>query len=84
MKKLRILATDRAQNKSGDRKTKAKRRPETYYNQVRSIGNRLRDYHTWRNARLLDPALDTDRKTPARVNTDVIILSMQIVFRCWI
>ena len=52
-------------------------RPDAYYNQLGSIGRRLRDYHSWRNARLLDPRLDLDRKTPVRVYTDVMQVSLK-------
>lgn len=60
----------------GKKRKKAPRRPDAYYNQLRSIGNRIRDYHSWRNARLLDPALKTDREIPVRVYTDVMKVSM--------
>ena len=52
-------------------------RPDAYYNQLRSIGRRLRDYQSWRNVRLLDPRADVDRKTPARVYTDVMQVSLK-------
>ena len=52
-------------------------RPDAYYNHLRSIGRRLREYHSWRNARLLDPRVDVDRTTPARVYTDVMQVSLK-------
>ena len=52
-------------------------RPDAYYSQLRSIGRRLREYHSWRNARLLDPRFALDRKTPARVYTDVMQVSLK-------
>ena len=62
--------------KTGKKRKKPPRRPDAYYNQLRSIGNRIRDHHSWRNARLLDPDLKTDRKAPVRVYTDVMKVSM--------
>ena len=56
---------------------KISRKPDAYYNHLNSIGNRLRDYHAWRNARLLDPKLNIDRDTPARVYTDVMQVSLK-------
>ena len=52
-------------------------RPDAYYSQLRSIGRRLRDYHAWRHARLLDSHADVDRTTPARVYTDVMQVSLK-------
>ena len=52
-------------------------RPDAYYNHLRTIGRRLRDYHAWRNARLLDPRAPVDRTTPARVYTDVLQVSLK-------
>ena len=84
IKKLRKLKSKMTENESaenesveGEKKKKAPRRADAYYNQLRSIGSRLRDYHAWRNARLLDPDLETDRETPARVYTDVMKVSMK-------
>ena len=76
--------TDETENETDDggkkkkkkKKKKAPRRPDAYYNQLRSIGNRIRDHHSWRNARLLDPDIKTDRETPVRVYTDVMKVSM--------
>ena len=62
-------------DKSDNQKTTI--RPDAYYNQLRSIGRRLRDYQSWRNARLLDPRAAVDRKTPARVYTDVMQVSLK-------
>ena len=78
IKRLRKLKSKMTENAPDDSKKpkKAPRRPDAYYNQLRSIGNRLRDYHSWRNARLLDPDLKTDRETPVRVYTDVMKVSM--------
>ena len=52
-------------------------RPDAYYNHLHSIGRRLRDYHSWRNARLLEPRPDLDRQTPVRVYTDVMQVSLK-------
>ena len=88
IKKLRKLKSKMTENETdeienvenesddGEKKKKAPRRPDAYYNQLRSIGNRIRDHHAWRNARLLDPDLKTDRETPVRVYTDVMKVSM--------
>ncbi len=57
---------------------KIKVNPESYYNQLIAISRCLRDYHAWRNVRLLNPGLNTiDRKTPARVYTDVMQVSLK-------
>ena len=69
--KLDLSMSDNSDNQ----KTTVK--PDAYYNQLRSIGRRLRDYQSWRNARLLDPRADVDRKTPARVYTDVMQVSLK-------
>ena len=61
--------------KSGPRKVTV--RPDAYYSQLRTIGRRLRDYHSWRNARLLDAHTDLDRETPVRVYTDVMQVSLK-------
>ena len=52
-------------------------RPDAYYNHLHSVGRRLRDYHSWRNARLLDPRADLARQSPVRVYTDVLQLSLK-------
>ena len=52
-------------------------RPDAYYNHLRSIARRVREYHAWRNARLLDPRAPVERKTPACVYTDVMQVSLK-------
>ncbi len=57
---------------------KIKVNPESYHNQLIAISRCLRDYHAWCNAKLLNPRLNTiDRKTPARVYTDVMQVSLK-------
>ena len=56
---------------------KIKINPDSYYNQSIAIAHRLRDYQSWRNAKLLDPRANVDRKTPARVYTDVMQVSLK-------
>ena len=48
-----------------------------YYRALRNAGARLRSYHTWRNARLLDPQAPIDFSQTARVYTDVIEASLR-------
>ena len=48
----------------------------TYYRHLDRIGARLRDYHAYRNARLLAPEIPR-RKTPVRVYTDVLKVSLK-------
>ena len=48
-----------------------------YYRALQQVATRLRDYQSWRNARLLDPGVNVDRQTPARVYTDVIQVTMR-------
>ena len=62
IKKLRKLKSKMTENESaenesveGEKKKKAPRRADAYYNQLRSIGSRLRDYHAWRNATVAGP-----------------------------
>ena len=50
--------------------------PSTYYSTLRRLGARLRDYHSFRNARLLHPE-GVRRDQPARVYTDVLDVSLQ-------
>ena len=49
----------------------------TYYNRLETAAAFLRDYQSWRNARLLDPRLEVDRRTPVRVYTDTMQVSMK-------
>ena len=48
-----------------------------YYKRLEKTGVYLREYHAWRNARLLDPRLDVDRRTPVRVYTDTLQVSLK-------
>lgn len=48
-----------------------------YYRGLKQVATRLRDYQSWRNARLLDHDVNVDRQTPVRVYTDVIQVSMR-------
>ena len=48
-----------------------------YYSTLRNIGARLRGYHAWRNARLLDPRAPVDFGQTARVYTDVLESSLR-------
>ena len=49
----------------------------SYYARLKQVGTRLRDYHSWRNARLLSPRNGIKRNTPMRVYTDVLQVSLQ-------
>ena len=48
---------------------------DTYYTQLRRAGRRLRDYQSWRNARLLHPDFPRG-DAPLRVYTDTLIASV--------
>ena len=48
-----------------------------YYARLKQLGARLRDYQSWRNARLLDPRNGISRDLPVRVYTDVLQASLQ-------
>ena len=76
--KLDIRQRNRALSKTDIRRQeRIKVNPGSYYNQSIAVARRLRDYQSWRNAKLLDPRANVDRKTPARVYTDVMQVSLK-------
>ena len=52
-------------------------RVSSYYARLKQLGTRLRDYQSWRNARLLNPRSGIKPDTPMRVYTDVLQVSLK-------
>lgn len=48
-----------------------------YYGRLEKVAVYLREYHAWRTARLLDPRLDIDRRSPVRIYTDTMQVSLK-------
>ena len=51
--------------------------PDKYYTHLRRIGARLKDFHSWRTARLLDPDFLRNFSGVARIYTDVAVASLR-------